>query len=274
VGEIAVRKALAAAELVATDVDAIYFVSVTGVATPSIDARLMNRMGFRSDTKRIPIFGLGCVAGAAGLGRVKDYLQGHPNEVAILLSVELCSLTLQSKDLSIPNLIASGLFGDGAACVVAVGENHAKSKDSLVRIQHSRSRFYPDTEGVMGWKIGSDGFQIVLEARVPALALHHTKADLNDFLTPLHLDREGIQHWVLHTGGPKVIQAFQEALSLADNDIVLTRNSLQSVGNLSSASVLYVLKDTFAERHFQAGERGVLMAMGPGFCSEMVLLEW
>jgi alkylresorcinol/alkylpyrone synthase len=234
----------------------------------------MNRLGFRSDMKRIPIFGLGCVAGAAGLGRVHDYLVGHPKDVAILLSVELCSLTLQRQDLSIPNLIASGLFGDGAAAVVAVGDLHPTSEQALVTVCESRSRFYPDTEGVMGWKIGSDGFKIVLEATVPALAEAHLADDLDAFLIPLGLTRSAITQWVCHTGGPKVIGAFQSALDLEDADLQLTRNSLATVGNLSSASVLFVLADTLETRTPEAGELGVLMAMGPGFCNEMVLLKW
>lgn len=273
-GELAISRALAAADLTASDVDVLFFVSVTGVATPSIDAKLMNRLGFRSDMKRVPIFGLGCVAGAAGLGRVHDYLVGHPNDVAVLLSVELCSLTLQRQDLSIPNMIASGLFGDGAAAVVAVGDQHPTAERGLVRVCESRSRFYPDTEGVMGWKIGRDGFKIVLEATVPALAEAHLADDLDAFLTPLGLTRSAVTQWVCHTGGPKVIDAFQSALGLEDADLELTRNSLVTVGNLSSASVLFVLADTLEMRTPAAGTLGVLMAMGPGFCNEMVLLKW
>jgi len=275
VGAEAVQKSLTAAGLEASDVDAIFFVSVTGVATPSIDAKLVNRLGFRSDIKRIPIFGLGCVAGAAGLGRLNDYLKAYPDQVAILLSVELCSLTLQQKDLSIANLIASGLFGDGAACVVGVGNNRAKQLGlNSVQVQTSQSRFYPDTEGVMGWKIGAEGFKVILQARVPQLAEDYLKEDLDAFLLAQNLDHEEISQWVCHTGGPKVLLAFQKALNLSDDDLKLSWHSLQTVGNLSSASVLYVLKDTIEKKKPQIGEKGILLAMGPGFCCEMVLLQW
>lgn len=275
IGEKVVRKALTSANLTAQDVDAIFFVSVTGIATPSIDAKLVNRLGMRSDVKRIPIFGLGCVAGAAGLSRVNDYLKAYPDQVAILLAVELCSLTLQKKDLSIANLIASGLFGDGAACVVAVGDNRKDQiKQNTAQIKTSESRFYPDTEDVMGWAIGSDGFRVILQARVPQLAEEYLRKDVDQFLNKHQLSRDDITQWVCHTGGPKVLIAFQKALELSTEDLKLSWNSLNTVGNLSSASVLYVLKDTLETQNPEPGEKGILLAMGPGFCCEMVLLEW
>ena len=192
VAEQVVSKSLADADLTAQDVDAIFFVSVTGVATPSIDAKLCNRLGFRPDIKRIPIFGLGCVAGAAGMARVYDYLKAYPEHVAILVSVELCSLTLQPQDLSIANLIASGLFGDGGACVVGVGHQHPKSSQSGPVVLGSQSRLYPNTEDVMGWKIGSDGFEVILKATVPQLAETHLQADVDAFLTTYGLTRAQI----------------------------------------------------------------------------------
>ena len=275
VGEKAINEVLKKKGLTATDIDAIFFVSVTGIATPSIDAKLCNRLGFRSDIKRIPIFGLGCVAGAAGLSRVHDYLKAYPDQIAILLSVELCSLTLQRKDFSVANLISTGLFGDGGACVLAIGENRAKklSRTGPLTVA-SRSRFYPDTEDVMGWKIGSDGFQVILQASVPDLVKSHLQADVDSFLATRNLTRKDIKIWICHTGGPKVINAFQEALKLTDEDIALTRSSLLSVGNLSSASVLFVLADTLKENSAKPGDFGLVLAMGPGFCCEMVLLKW
>src|SRR5204862_529914 len=148
------------------DVDAIYFTSVTGIATPSIDARLANRLGFRPDVKRVPIFGLGCVAGAAGIARCADYVRAFPEHLAILLSVELCSLTLQKDDLSIPNLIASGLFGDGAACAIVTGADHPKARGP--RVVATRSAFYRATEDGMGWAAGERGGTTVLSAAVAA----------------------------------------------------------------------------------------------------------
>jgi alkylresorcinol/alkylpyrone synthase len=269
IGAEAVAAALSAAGLHPRDVDAIWFTTVTGVAAPSIDARLCNRLGFRSDVKRVPMFGLGCVAGAAGLSRVADYLRGWPDHVAVLLSVELCSLTLQRADLSIPNLIASGLFGDGAAAVIASG----RPADGP-RVIATQSRFYPDTERVMGWDVGDTGFRIVLSAEVPAMVTRHMKDDVDAFLARHGLTRDDIRSWVCHPGGPKVLEAVETSLGLPADALGLTWRSLEEVGNLSSASVLHVLRDTLAQRRPAPGTYGLMIAMGPGFCSELVLLQW
>lgn len=275
VGAEALSKALADAGLAPGDLDTLLFVTVTGVATPSIDARLINRLGLRPDLKRLPIFGLGCVAGAAGLARAADAVRAWPGEVAALLSVELCSLTLQREDLSIPNLIASGLFGDGAAAVVLVGEAHPAAPAAKgPRIVATRSVFYPDSERVMGWDISERGFQIVLSAEVPKVVEEHLRSDVDAFLASRGLGRRDIVSWVCHPGGPKVLQAMEAALELPPAALELTWRSLREVGNLSSSSVLLVLGDTLAERRPPRGSLGMLLALGPGFCSELVLLEW
>jgi alkylresorcinol/alkylpyrone synthase len=269
-GERAVRDALARAGLRPQDVRHLTFVTVTGLATPSIDARLVNRLGLRSDVKRTPIFGLGCVAGAAGIARVTDALRGFPDEVAVLLSVELCSLTLQRADFSIPNLIASGLFGDGAAAVVLAG---AARPEPGPRVVATRSVFYPGTEHVMGWEIGSEGFRVVLSGDVPKVA-RGIRKDVDEFLAAQGLTLADVGVYVCHPGGPKVLEAFEESLELPEGALELTWRSLREVGNLSSASVLMVLGDTLAERRPAPGTYGLLLAMGPGFCSELVLLRW
>ena len=271
VGGRAVLDALAKAGLSTSDVDALIFVTVTGVATPSIDARLMNLLGLPSRVKRMPIFGLGCVAGAAGIARAADYVRGYPDQVAVLLSVELCSLTLQPEDLSIPNLIASGLFGDGAAAVVVTGENRPAQGP---RILASRSVFYPDSERVMGWDISESGFKIVLSADVPLVARDKLRPDVDSFLAENGLTRDDISSWVCHPGGPKVLEAMQESLELPPGALDVTWKSLQEVGNLSSTSVLMVLGETLANHRPDPGSYGMLLAMGPGFCSELVLLRW
>jgi alkylresorcinol/alkylpyrone synthase len=277
-GERAIRAALDAAGLSPEDVDHLFFVTVTGIATPSVDALLMNRLKLRSDVKRTPIFGLGCVAGASGMARAADYLRAFPSQTAVLLSVELCSLTLQRDDLSIPNIIASGLFGDGAAAVVLTGARRKLSgKQGAPRVVASRSVFYPDTERVMGWDITSNGFKVVLSPKVPELARNHIGADVDDFLASRGLRRSDIRHWVAHTGGPKVLMAFQETLGLDQQALAPSWSSLRTIGNLSSASVLFVLRDLLtdlASAGTDPGDRAMVLAMGPGFCSEMVLLEW
>jgi alkylresorcinol/alkylpyrone synthase len=272
--EEACRDALARAGLTPTDVDHIFFVTVTGLAVPSIDARLVNRLGLRRDVKRTPIFGLGCVAGAAGIARASDYLRAFPDQVALLVSAELCSLTLQRGDLSVANLIASGLFGDGAAAVVIGGGARQQTSASVPRVVATRSVFYPDSERVMGWDFVDTGFKIVLSAGVPEIVYKHVGGDVDAFLAAHGLERSRIKHFVAHTGGPKVLQAFAEALALPPKALERSWDSLAKTGNLSSASVLFVLAETLEAKEGQPGDFGLLMAMGPGFCSELVLLSW
>jgi alkylresorcinol/alkylpyrone synthase len=274
VGAAAVLDALGRAGLAVDDVDALIFVTVTGVATPSVDARLMNRLSLPPRVRRMPIFGLGCVAGAAGISRAADYVRAYPDQVAVLLSVELCSLTLQGEDLSIPNLIASGLFGDGAAAVVVVGDEHPVSAPDGPEIVASRSVFYRDSERVMGWDISEHGFRIVLSADVPQVVRDHLRADVDAFLAEQGLTRADIASWVCHPGGPKVLEAMEESLELPPDALAVTWKSLREVGNLSSTSVLLVLADTLASHRPPPGSYGMLLAMGPGFCSELVLLRW
>jgi alkylresorcinol/alkylpyrone synthase len=271
VGGQAVLDGLSRAGLSTADVDALIFVTVTGVATPSIDARLMNRLGLPPRVKRMPIFGLGCVAGAAGIARAADYVRAYPDQVAVLLSVELCSLTLQAEDLSIPNLIATGLFGDGAAAAMVVGDDRPADGPEIVA---TRSVFYPDSERVMGWDISHDGFKIVLSADIPQVVRDFLRRDVDAFLADHGLTRADISSWVCHPGGPKVLEAMQESLELPEGALDVTWRSLQEVGNLSSTSVLLVLAETLENHRPPPGSWGMITAMGPGFCSELVLLRW
>lgn len=277
-GANAILSALDKAGLSVRDVDFLMATSVTGVATPSLDARLVSILGLRPDVKRIPIFGLGCVAGAAGLARLNDYLVGHPDDVAVLLSVELCSLTLQSDDVSMANIVSSGLFGDGAAAVVMVGERRAEKMGIKgTRVISSRSRMYPDTEETMGWDIGGSGFRIVLSASVSEVIAQYLGDDVDKFLSDQGLKRTDIERWVCHTGGPKVLKTIEESLNLHDGQLEPSWLSLAESGNLSSAAVLHILRDILDGRGVEKpepGTLGLMLAMGPGFCCELVLLEW
>jgi alkylresorcinol/alkylpyrone synthase len=269
--EQSICRALTRAGLCEADLDAIFFVSVTGVASPSIDARLMNRMNLRPDIKRNPIFGLGCVAGAAGLARAADYVRAFPEQCAVLVSVELCSLTWQRKDLSVANLISSGLFGDGSAAVIVAGSERSAAGPQVLG---SRSSFYRGTEEVMGWNISEQGFRIVLSPEVPEMVRQHLARDVDGFLADYGLDRGNIDTWIMHTGGPKVLEATAQSLDLPDGALDVSWQTLRRVGNLSSASVLLVLEEFMNRRRPEAGSYSILAAMGPGFCSELVLLRW
>jgi len=271
IGEQALCRALASAGVEPNELSAIFVTSVTGIAAPSLDARLVNRMGLSRNIKRIPIFGLGCVAGAAGISRAADYVRAYPNQTAALLSIELCSLTLQREDLSMAHLISALLFGDGAAAAVVAGDDVDSSGPEILA---TKSILYPNTERTMGWDISEKGFRIVLSADVPDTVLKHLGADVDEFLAEHNLRRSDIKSWVMHTGGPKVLEATAEALGITKKDLDASWECLRRVGNLSSTSVLLVLEDVYRNRRPAPGTLSILAAMGPGFCSELVLLRW
>ncbi len=270
-GEQAITTALERAGMERSRINALLTVSVTGIASPSLDAHLTNRMKLPTDMRRTPIFGLGCVAGAAGIAQAADYVRAYPDRVAVLLSVELCSLTWQRGDLSIANLIASGLFGDGAAAVVVAGDAVAAEGPEIV---DTLSAFYPDTEEAMGWDISEEGFKIVLSPNVPAIIRANLPRDVDALLCRNQLKRADVGSWVLHTGGPKVLEAMADSLGVDREACAASWDSLHEVGNLSSASVLLVLEEVMQKRKPEKGTWGVLAALGPGFCSQLVLMRW
>ncbi|HLH42702.1 MAG TPA: 3-oxoacyl-[acyl-carrier-protein] synthase III C-terminal domain-containing protein [Bryobacteraceae bacterium] len=270
-GSTALCGALADAGRERSEMGALFFVSITGISSPSIDALLINKMGLPLNLRRTPIFGWGCVGGAAGIARAADYVRAYPDQIAAVLSVELCSLTLQRDDVSMANQISSALFADGAAAAVVAGDAvEARGP----RIVDTRSSFYPDTEDVMGWAISEKGFQIVLSPEVPNVIRANLRRDADAFLAEHGLSRADIGCWVLHTGGPKVLRATEEALELDESKTRASWDVLRRTGNVSSASVLLVLEEIMKRRRPDPGTWSVLAAMGPGFCSELVLMQW
>ncbi|SCX10793.1 type III polyketide synthase [Candidatus Aquiluna sp. UB-MaderosW2red] len=266
----ATQSALSKAGLEAKQVDYLFFTTVTGVGAPSLDVLLASQLGFRSDLKRIPSFGLGCAGGAAGIARVADYLRGHPTEIALVVSVELCSLTIQWQDRSMANFVGTGIFGDGAATVVMVGEDHPLASNGI-GVSASRSILYPDTEQMIGWQIGTSGMSLMLEAGVPEIIGQNFARDVDAFLAASGSSRAEVDVWVAHPGGPKILDGFTSALGLENDELSASWGVMKRAGNMSSAAVLHVLSEMFTQ---PSKSKGLLFALGPGVTVELVLLEW
>lgn len=267
-----ITKLLDQAGLVPADISMIASTTVTGLAIPTLEARLMNKLPFKSNLKRLPIFGLGCLGGVAGINRVNDYLKGHPTEAALLLATELCTLTFQFHDKSVANLVGTSLFADGAAAVLMVGEKHPLYEKSQFKVLAGESFFYPDTERVMGWDIISSGFQIVLSGDVPKIVEEKVKPNLTHFLSQSKLTSSDVNFMVSHPGGPKVLDKLSEISGKSPEEFKHSWTSLREKGNMSSVSVLHVMEKTIADNR-KSNDIGLMVAMGPAFCSEMCLIK-
>lgn len=275
-GEATVSALFEGLDLGPDDVRLLAFASTTGLAIPTIDALLLDRMTFRPDTKRLSLFGMGCIAGASGTARVADYLKGHPTEAAVLLCEEFCSLTIQKHDTSVANLIACGLFGDGAGAVLMVGDEHPLAAQTPARpeVVGTRAHLFPDSAHFMGWEIRETGMQLVLSAEVPGAVEVGLRAPVEAFLREHGLTLDDLGAWVCHPGGPKVIDAVEAALGLDGEALAASRMLLRDVGNVSSVSVLVILDRLLRQAPPDPGTYGLMMAMGPGFIAEMVLLRF
>ncbi|RJR12202.1 type III polyketide synthase [Candidatus Parcubacteria bacterium] len=256
------------------EIEAIFYISTTGMSTPSIEARIMNKLPFSPYTKRIPIWGLGCAGGAAGLSRAYEYCLAFPDAKVLVLSVELCSLTFQKNDDSKSNLVGTSLFADGIACVLVAGDRVVVDDNySYPSILGSQSTLMKDSEDVMGWEIKNEGLYVVFSRDIPSIIESWLAPNVIRFLDQQRISIEEIEHFVFHPGGKKVLEAYKECLRVPEEKLETSLRVLKEYGNMSSATVLYVLKEIM-ENEAEKGQSGIAGALGPGFSSELLLLKW
>jgi alkylresorcinol/alkylpyrone synthase len=260
-----------------SDIEAIFTISSTGIATPSIEARIMNHLPFLNETKRIPIWGLGCAGGASGLSRAYEYCLAFPMAKVLVLSIELCSLTFQRNDHSKSNLIGTSLFADGVACALLVGDKvpvrEFSKKSATPRILNTHSTTMKNSIDVMGWEVKDDGLFVVFSKSIPTLIENWLKPNVEQFLSRNQISTTDIKHFIAHPGGLKVLEAYIKALEFDDSMIKHSFQVLKEFGNMSSATVFYVL-DRFMQEDIEEGEQGIVAALGPGFSSELLLVRW
>jgi alkylresorcinol/alkylpyrone synthase len=259
------EKALANAGLAASDVDIVVTVCSTGIATPSLDARVARRMGFRSDVTRVPVFGLGCAGGASGLSIASRLAQARPGTNVLLVAVELCSLALRHDELTKANIVAVSLFGDGAAAIVLrAGDGGA------TRIEHTGEHLWPDTLDIMGWSVDPQGFGVILRRTIPEFVTQNLKPALTQILGRMRLTLDDIDQFICHPGGAKVIHAIEATLALDQGTLEHERQVIADYGNMSSPTVLFILERARAKG---LPARSLLTALGPGFTASCVSLR-
>jgi alkylresorcinol/alkylpyrone synthase len=259
------NKALASAGLRAADVDTVITVCSTGIATPSLDARVARRMGFRSDVSRVPVFGLGCAGGVSGLSIASRLAQAKPGANVLLVTIELCSLAVRLDEVTKANVIATSLFGDGAAAVVVRAGDGGET-----RIESTGEHLWPDTLNVMGWSVDPLGFGVILRRTIPDFVANELKPVLIQILARMQLSLADIGRFICHPGGAKVINAIESALSLDQGALDHERQVIADYGNMSAPTVLFILERARA-RGLPA--RSLITALGPGFTASCVSLR-
>lgn len=269
--EAAVRRCLEAIGLTASDIDHFYFVTTTGLATPSLDALLAGRLGMKPTIRRYPLFGLGCAAGAGALARATDVLEARPNDVALVVSVEICSLVFSKEARTPTDLVGVALFGDGAAAAVLAGDGTGRRG---VRVLGTETRLFADAKHLMGWDFTSDGMRLVLAREIPEVVRDTIAPVARAFTRRFGKDVREFTHHVLHPGGPKVMATYRSAFDLPEEALGIARRCMREFGNLSSAAVLFMLSDLTSSGRPQAGDTGLVLALGPGFGAELLVLEW
>ena len=264
--EKAARRALDRVGVGPEEVGAIFFVSTTGFSTPSLDSKLIFRLGLSEHTRRVPMWGLGCSAGAAGIARAAEHARLYPDKLVLLVAVELSGLTFQRSDRSKSNLIFTALFADGAAAVLL-------GNTSGPEILGGHSTTWPDTEDIMGWDLIETGLKMQLSRSVPTIVREKARDNLEDACDSFGLDFDEIEHFVLHPGDSKVLDAFEDVLGLEAGGLTTSRDVLRDCGNMSSVTVLFILERFLEGGEFAKGDLGVLSALGPGFSAEHVFFR-
>lgn len=254
------------------DIEAIFYVSTTGLSTPSIEAKIMNKLPFSPTTKRIPIWGLGCAGGAAGLARAYEYCLAFPTAKVLVIAAEFCSLTFQPNDHSKSNMIGTSLFADGVACLCVAGDEaiDARTRPYIVATE---SIFMPHSENVMGWDVRDEGFFVIFSKDIPTVIQSWLKPNVDAFLQRHGLMINDIDHFIAHPGGKKVIAAYEKALEVDEQKTKISFDVLRQFGNMSSATIYFVLEQ-FMKQSISKGQLGLMIALGPGFSAELILLRW
>ncbi|MFS0656757.1 type III polyketide synthase [Bacillus sp. 179-C3.3 HS] len=259
------------------EIDALFFISSTGLSTPSIDAKLMNVLPFSPYTKRVPIWGLGCGGGAAGLSRAFEYIRAYPEAKVLVVASELCSLTFQPQDQSKSNLIGTSLFGDGTAAVLLTGDRatlHNTQFKTVPKVIGTQSVTMKNSEDVMGWAFTNNGFQVIFSRDIPTMISGWLKGQVEQFLEQQGHSKDNLSVFLAHPGGKKVIDAYIDSLSLQEQQLMSSKEILKHHGNMSSATVLYVIKHFLEHETMDDGAIGLCGALGPGFSSELLLMKW
>ncbi len=267
----AIEKCIATAAIEKETITDIIFISTTGLATPSVDALIINKMKLHENINRMSLFGMGCAGGVAGFAKASTLAMANPNAVVLLVVVELCSLTFLRNDLSKSNFIGTSLFADGVSALIITGDNHTNSAQSQVFYLASQSKFYNDTLDVMGWEFLDNGFKVLFSKDIPTIIFNNISKDIISFLDKHQLKLSDIKNFIFHPGGKKVLSAYEEALKVKGDFLKNTREIMNEYGNMSSATVLYVLH-RFLTQGFDDGY-GLMVSMGLGFTCEMALLQ-
>lgn len=260
-----------------SDINAIILISSSGVTTPSLDARIMNKLPFSPHTNRIPLWGLGCAGGAAGISRGFEYCKAYPKANVLVVCVELCSLTFQRNDRSKSNLIGTSLFADGVACALLIGDESSLNRVTKQAVKPmiiaTQSTLMPNSEDVMGWELKDSGLHVVFSRDIPNIIKNWLRPNVEGFLKSQNIHFSELAEFIAHPGGKKVLDSYVATLGIDPKMIIESQRILNQHGNMSSPTVLYVLEEIMRKEHAH-GDFGLMAALGPGFSSEMLLLQW